>query len=214
MSVSWWPVQLQHGEVVLRPLRRRDKAAWDEVRAYNYDWLHPWEATHPPGADQGPATFAALVRLLEQQARQGNALPWALCWDPTGGEEPRRARLAGQVTVSGITRGSAMFAHVGYWVDRRAAGRGLVPTAVALATDYCFRELGLHRMEVAIRPENGNSLRVVQKLGFRHEGLRPRFLHINGEWRDHEIFALHREEIPGGLLARFEATRPGPSRTG
>lgn len=208
MSVPWWPARLQHGEVVLRPLKRRDKAAWDAVREYNYDWLRPWEATHPPGADPGPATFAALVRLLDQQARLGSALPWALCWDPTGGAEPGRARLVGQVTVSGITRGSAMFAQVGYWVDRRAAGRGLVPIAVAMATDYCFGELGLHRMEVAIRPENGNSLRVVQKLGFRHEGLRKDFLHIDGEWRDHDSFALTAPEVPGGLLSRLEHGSP------
>ena len=189
--------------MVLRPLRRRDKAAWDEVRAYNRDWLQPWEATPPPGADPGPATFGALVRLLDQQARRGQALPWALCLDEGGG--PDRARLVGQVTVTGITRGSAMFAQTGYWVDRRMAGRGLVPTAVALATDYCFGQLGLHRMEIAIRPENGNSLRVVQKLKFRHEGLRPRYLHINGDWRDHEIFALTVEEVAnGGLLARLE----------
>lgn len=214
MNSGWWPARLQHGEVALRPLKRRDKTAWDAVREYNRDWLGPWEATNPPGAEPGPPTFGALVRLLDRQARQGAALPWALCWDPTAGAEPGRASLVGQVTVSGITRGSAMFAQVGYWVDRRVAGRGLVPTGVAMATDYCFGRLGLHRMEIAIRPENGNSLRVVQKLGFRHEGLRPRYLHINGEWRDHEIFALHSEEVPGGLLARFEAARRGRHLTG
>ncbi len=95
-------------------------------------------------------------------------------------------------------------------MDRSAVGRpgGIIPTAVAMATDYCFAVLGLHRMEVAIRPENEKSLRVVRKLGFRHEGLRPRYLHIDGEWRDHEIFALHSEEVPGGLLARYEHGRP------
>lgn len=214
MAADYWPVRLQHGEVVLRPLRRRDKRAWDAIRAYNEEWLRPWEATNPPGAPPGPPTFGALVRMLEAQARQGAALPWALCWDQTGGEDPERARLAGQLTVSGIARGSAMFAQVGYWVDRRVAGRAMVPTGVAMATDFCFEHLGLHRMEVAIRPENANSLRVVQKLGFRHEGMRPRYLHINGDWRDHEIFALHAEEVPGGVLARWEAARRGRHLTG
>ena len=201
-----WPVQLTHGEVVLRPLRRRDQRQWDDVRAYNRDWLHPWEATMPPGGEPGPPTFAALVKLLDKQARQGLGLPWALCWNPEGGD-PAKARLVGQITVTGIARGSARFAQIGYWVDRRLAGRGLVPLGVALATDFCFTSLRLHRMEVAIRPENGNSLRVVQKLGFRYEGTRPRYLHINGDWRDHEVFALNAEEVPEGMLARWVASR-------
>lgn len=203
-----WPVQLTHGQVVLRPLRRRDQRDWDQVRGYNRDWLHPWEATLPPGGEPGPPTFGALVKLLDRQARQGFGLPWALGWNPDGAD-PARSRLVGQVTVTGIARGSARFGQIGYWVDRRLAGRGLVPTGVALATDFCFGPLRLHRIEIAIRPENGNSLRVVQKLGFRHEGLRPRYLHINGDWRDHEVFALHAEEVPEGLLARWEASRGG-----
>ena len=76
-----------------------------------------------------------------------------------------------------------------------------------MATDYCFGTLGLHRMEIIIRPENTASLRVVDKLGFRDEGYRPRFLHINGEWADHRSFALTSEEVPGGLLARWLKTR-------
>lgn len=96
-------------------------------------------------------------------------------------------------------------ASIGYWVDQRWAGRGIIPVAVALAADYCFDDLGLHRLEIAIRPENERSLRVVEKLGFRAEGVRPRFLHIDGDWRDHLIFALNAEEVPGGLLDRWES---------
>ena len=92
---------------------------------------------------------------------------------------------------------------VGYWVDQARAGRGIAPTAVAMATDHCFEALGLHRMEINIRPDNGPSLRVVEKLGFRDEGRRERFLHINGEWADHRSFALTSEEVPGGLLAAW-----------
>ena len=88
-------------------------------------------------------------------------------------------------------------------MSERFAGRGITPTSVALATDLCFRELGLHRMEICIRPENTASLRVVQKLGFRYEGLRRRFIHIAGDWRDHHAFALVREEVPEGVLQRW-----------
>ena len=75
------------------------------------------------------------------------------------------------------------------------AGRGVAPTAVALATDSLMQEIGLHRVEINIVPENSKSLRVVEKLGFRHEGLKQRYIHINGAWRDHYVFALTREDL-------------------
>jgi ribosomal-protein-alanine N-acetyltransferase len=134
-------------------------------------------------------------------------LPW-LVWLEPGGDR-NRAQLAGQLTVSGIVGGSASWGQIGYWVDQRLAGRGIIPTAVALAVDYCFRSMGLHRIEIAIRPENVRSLRVVEKLGFRSEGLRPRYLHIDGDWRDHLVFALNAEEVPEGLLPRWDNLRRG-----
>ena len=80
----------------------------------------------------------------------------------------------------------------------------MAPTALALAGDYLFGELRLHRLEVAIRPENEKSIRVVQKLGLRYEGERPRYLHVDGDWRDHSMFAVHAEEVgEGGLLGRL-----------
>jgi ribosomal-protein-alanine N-acetyltransferase len=95
----------------------------------------------------------------------------------------------------------------GYWVSRDVAGRGVIPTALALAVDHCFFTVGLHRIEVNIRPENQASLRVVEKLGFRQEGIRERFLHIDGDWRDHLSFALTADEVPDGLMRRWRASR-------
>jgi len=135
-------------------------------------------------------------------------LPWLVFVEEeveSRGRAP--SQLAGQLTVSGIVGGSASWGQVGYWVDQRFAGRGIIPTAVALACDYCFDVLSLHRIEIAIRPENDKSLRVVSKLGFRSEGVRPRYLHIDGEWRDHLVFALNAEEVPEGLLNRWQALR-------
>ena len=123
------------------------------------------------------------------------------------GTAQREGELVGQLTVSGITYGSLYSASIGYWVAQHVAGRGITPTAVALATDHCFTGLGLHRVEVNIRPENRPSLRVVEKLGFRDEGLRERYLHIQGAWCDHRTFALTTEDVPGGLLARWHAVR-------
>ena len=91
------------------------------------------------------------------------------------------------------------------------AGQGPTPLAVAMATDYGCGALKLHRVEIVIRPENMASLRVVEKLGFRREGPRPAYLHIDGGWRDHEVFALNADEVPGCLVevlaARHESSR-------
>lgn len=209
-----WPVQLEHGPIRLRPLRRRDQGVWNEIRRVNREWLGPWEATLPPGAEPGPPTWASLVSTLNRQARQGRILPWAIDYNAHPAAADSDPVLVGQLTVSAITYGSAGTAQIGYWIDKRWAGRGIVPTTVAMAVDYCFDEIRLHRIEVAIRPENTKSLRVVAKLGFRPEGVRPRYLHIDHDWRDHAIFALNKEEVPGGLLNRYlrrstEETRPG-----
>jgi [ribosomal protein S5]-alanine N-acetyltransferase len=200
-----WPVTLRHGPVILAPLRHRDRAAWERVRLENASWLRPWEATLPPGSQIGPSTYAGLVRSLTHQAREGRMLPWLVFYDDASNRS--KPRLAGQLTVSGIVGGSASWGQIGYWIDQKLAGRGIIPTAVALAVDYCFQVMSLHRIEIAIRPENTKSLRVVAKLGFRPEGLRPRYLHIDGDWRDHLVFALNAEEVPEGLMRRWENLR-------
>ena len=192
-----WPVTLVDGAVALRPLRQRDAREWREVRSRNAEWLRPWEATSPEPAVDAPPTYAAMVRRLRAEAREGRTMPFVVTF---GG------RLVGQLTVGGISWGSLRSAHIGYWVDERVAGRGIMPTAVALATDHLFA-IGLHRVEINIRPENVASRRVVEKLGFRPEGMRPRYLHIDGDWRDHLSFALTAEEVPGGLMARWHASQ-------
>jgi ribosomal-protein-alanine N-acetyltransferase len=203
-----WPVTLRHGPISLRPMRYRDQAEWERVRRANHTWLRPWEATLPSGSQTIPTSYAGLVRSLKQQARDGRMLPWLIFYDPAPSRgDKSKAQLVGQLTVSGIVGGSASWGQIGYWIDERFAGRGIVPAAVALAVDYCFEALSLHRIEIAIRPENEKSLRVVAKLGFRPEGLRPRYLHIDGDWRDHLVFALNAEEVPEGLLHRWESRR-------
>jgi [ribosomal protein S5]-alanine N-acetyltransferase len=196
VTSSGWPAVLREGDVVLRPLRLRDASAWRELRAANTAWLAPWEATSPDGAPP-LRSFPGLVRELNRQGRSGAAMPFAI---------EHAGRLAGQLTVGGVAWGAMRSAHVGYWIDGRLAGRGITPLAVAMAVDHCFGTVGLHRVEVNIRPENTASLRVVAKLGFRPEGSRARYLHINGGWRDHLSFALTAEELPDGLMARWRAS--------
>ncbi len=198
-----WPVTLECGDLILRPIKHRDKAEWTQVRARNAAWLAPWEASNPAPGGELPS-FGAMVRALNVQARSASALPFLITERMPSQSRPV---LVGQLTVSSIVWGSAMMATLGYWVDQARAGRGIAPTAVAMATDHCFRVLGLHRMEINIRPENAASLRVVEKLGFRDEGMRRRYLHINGSWADHRSFALTAEEVPHGLLKPWLAAR-------
>lgn len=196
-----WPAHLRHGAVEVRPLQRRDAAAWSEVRLANERWLSEWESL-PPGtfgsyADRHtPVAYRRLLRTLRASTRAGTHLSFAVTHD---------GALAGQVTVGNIVRGSFNSAYLGYWVDRRRAGRGIAPVAIALVTDHCFGPGRLHRVEANVRPENIASRRVMEKLGFREEGLHRRYLLINGVYRDHIGYALTVEDVPGGLLARYLA---------
>ena len=193
---------MSEGPIGLRPIRVRDRGEWQQVSARNRDWLRRWEATVPPAAPGRPTgprpTYRQMVRFLRAEARGGRMLPFVVTYN---------GQLVGQLTVGGITWGSMCSANIGYWVDEAVAGRGIIPTAMALAVDHCFRDLGLHRIEVCIRPENGPSRRVVEKLGFREEGLRPRYLHIDGGWRDHLVYALTVDEVPEGMLGRWRGIR-------
>ncbi|MEB4614102.1 GNAT family N-acetyltransferase [Leucobacter sp. M11] len=188
--------ELRHGRVGLRLIRRSDARTLQRLLAENRDWLEPWEATNPDGLRQvpGSASMRPAVAWMLANAKAGTSVPFVITLD---------GRMVGQLTVSGITWGALRAANLGYWIAEEAAGHGVTTVAVALATDDLLFRRGLHRMEICIRPENAASLRIVEKLGFRPEGIRPRFIHIDGDWRDHAVFALNREEVPGGVLRRF-----------
>lgn len=197
-----WPVTLEHQNLVLRPFRVSDRLEWEAVRAHNADWLTPWDAT-TPRRGEAPRSFRQMVGNLNREARRGHGFPWLVCWRGPDAAVDAPARIVGQLVVSSVTRGAAQNASIGYWIDQRVAGRSLMPSAVAMATDFLFTRAGLHRVEINVVPDNQPSHRVVEKLGFRFEGVRQRYLHINGAWADHDAFALTAEEIPdGGLLSR------------
>jgi ribosomal-protein-alanine N-acetyltransferase len=199
-----WPTTLTEPSLLdepvgLRPVRVKDASIWRETRVRNAAWLRPWEPTNPetPLYRSSLGPYVAMARTMRKEARQGLTLPWVITY---GGQ------FAGQLTMGSIVWGSARSAQVGYWIDEAHAGRGVTPTALALALDHCFFVVGLHRVEATIRPENHASRRVAEKLGFRDEGLRRRSLHIDGSWRDHLCYALTAEDVQGGLMARWRST--------
>jgi ribosomal-protein-alanine N-acetyltransferase len=133
-------------------------------------------------------------RAASRRARAGTSLPFALRY---------QGRLAGQVTVDNIVRGALRSGHLGYWLDRGVSGRGVASLAVALVCDHAFGPVGLHRLQADIRPENGPSRRLVERLGFRQEALFRSYLDIDGAWRDHLGYALLAEDAPEGVLTRW-----------
>jgi len=188
------PMALVGSDVTLRPIRYRDRSEWNRVRAENREWLTPWEATLPHIPSDSPAyesstdrpSFFQMVTLLRREARTGRSYSF-LIW--------HQKNLVGQITMGGVTYGAMRGAHIGYWIDRNFANRGFTTQAVELISNFGFTELGLHRIEINVRPENGASCRVAEKAGFEFEGFRKAFLHIDGAWRDHKCFVKNNELI-------------------
>src|SRR3954454_2197190 len=197
-----WPARLAYGPVELTAPRRGDAADWSRIRLANEDWLAPWEpsAAQPWRLRHSPAAYRAMRRAVARRARLGASLPFVIRVD---------GRLAGQVTIDNVVRGAMRSGHLGYWIDRAVAGRGMASLAVALVCDHAFGPAGLHRLQADIRPENVPSRRLVERLGFRQEGLFRSYLDIDGGWRDHLGYALLAEEARGGVVARWQARSPG-----
>lgn len=123
-----WPVTMQAGGVVLRPMRRADEARWTTTRELDWDWLGPWEATKPPGSHERVGGYRMMIARNRRRAKEGTFLPWAIGWDDGWPDRPALNRdttpLIGQLTVSSISLGSAMSCSMGYWVASAYAGRG------------------------------------------------------------------------------------------
>lgn len=199
-------VVLRFKDLELSRLRFRDRKTYIDIREHSADWLLPWDATLPLTAvteglrldakfnQASTAAFSSLYFAARKANEAGSGLTLAM---------RNRGKLIGIITAANILYGAARSCQVGYWIDRRFAGRGYSTWAVALLIDYLILERQLNRVEIAIRPENQASLRVVQKLDLRAEGLRPRYLHIAGDWRDHLIFAIDSSEIGNGLVLKL-----------
>ena len=183
----------------MRPPRLRDGRTWSEIRLRNEMWLLKWEPTSPHSwvERNSVSAWPPLLSALRKAGRAGTMLPFVITY---------QGAFAGQMNVSNVVHGVLKSCTVGYWVDRDLAGRGIVPTALALVIDHCLAEVGLHRVEVDIRPENTASLRVVEKLGFTEIGTAPGFLHIAGDWRDHRVFQVLATQVGDGLVTRLSST--------
>lgn len=182
---------IKSGEISLRPLRYKDRKVWEEVRRVNREWLSPWEATRPSiDGDDPLLSYFAMVRQANRDARDLRSLSLGI-WLKQGDHQI----FVGQITLGGLSFGAYRGGYIGYWVDRRFANKGITTRAVLALTQYGFQELKLHRIEINMRPENAASQRVAEKAGYIFEGIRNRYLHIDGDWRDHKIFVKENPEI-------------------
>ena len=161
-------------EVVVRPVARQDAVelirANLDSRAHHAPWVEPF-------TDQ--AGFEAWFARSQDDRQVGLV---AL--------HPETGLAVGVFNLSEIVRGSFQSAYLGYYGMAAFARRGLMTQALRLATRYAFDDLGLHRLEANIQPDNLASIALVRRVGFRMEGFSPRYLRIGGVWRDHQRWAL------------------------
>jgi ribosomal-protein-alanine N-acetyltransferase len=176
-----------HGrELFLRHPAMGDYAAWAELRAMSRHHLTVWE----PQWARDELTRSAFRRRLRQYQRelredQGYAFLIFRSADAT---------LLGGLSVSNVRRGVAQAASIGYWIGVPHIRRGHMGDAVKACLPYAFNTLGLHRLEAACLPHNVPSQRVLEKAGFKREGMARRYLKINGVWQDHDLFALLQDD--------------------
>jgi ribosomal-protein-alanine N-acetyltransferase len=168
----------QTSRVLLRSPRAEDESEFTALARSSRPFFAGWAA--PPST---AAAFAAYLR--HNTADTFEALLLIRREDQA---------ILGAVNLSEIVRGVFQNAYLGYWIGAPFARQGYMREGLALALDHAFRSLRLHRLEANIQPANMASIRLVKSLGFRREGFSPRYLKIGGRWRDHERWAILRED--------------------
>ncbi|MEU4270487.1 GNAT family N-acetyltransferase [Streptomyces sp. NPDC026092] len=166
----------------IRPATAADAPALAAALSRNRAHMRPWE----------PYRSEAYYTAEGQAARLGDG---GRRWFAVDGDE-----IVASATLSGIALGPFRSASLGYWVDARCTGQGLATRLVEEVCRAAREELGLHRIEAGTVLANHASQRVLAKSGFERIGTAPRYLHIDGEWRDHHLFQriLHDESPPQG----------------
>ena len=174
------PSVLEEGERVhIRRVRAEDEQELCTLRRDSWEFLAPWE---PWPVDMSPHGSRWFQRFLSS-ARRPDAEKLLVVRRDDG-------VVLGNVNLSQIVRGAFLSGILGYWIGAAYARQGFMQEGLELVLRHAFGTLGLHRVEANIRPENEASLALVRRAGFAKEGFSPRYLHIAGEWRDHERWAL------------------------
>ena len=173
----------------IRPLEPSDAEEYLALLTRNKDFLQPYEPVRPPeywtlaGQQDQLAVGAAEWEI-------GSGYAFAII-DRSDGA------IVGRVALANVVRKAWQNATLGYWLDQERNGRGLTTDAAQLAVGFGFGDAALHRVQAGVMPRNERSVRVLEKIGMRVEGLALRYLLINGAWEDHRMYALTADEWAG-----------------
>ncbi|MGA7713100.1 MAG: GNAT family N-acetyltransferase [Rhizomicrobium sp.] len=176
--------------VYLRYPRIADYLVWSRLRGESRNFLAPWEPSW--AADElTKGAFRRRIKRYQKETRQDSAYAFFVFRSEDNA-------LMGGCTLSNVRRGVTQCCALGYWIGERFARQGYMYDALRALVPFIFSTLGLHRIEAACLPSNEPSKNLLVKTGFRQEGLAKRYLQINGEWRDHALFALLEDEAQVG----------------
>ena len=176
--------------LILRAPQAGDYAAWSLLRMESRDFLTPWEPTWNED-DLTRNSFRLRVKRAAREIASDEAYSLFVL-------DARSEMLLGGLTLGLVRRGVAQACTLGYWMGARHAGKGHMSEAVRGALRFAFQDLALHRVEAACLPNNEPSRRLLERVGFRHEGLARSYLRINGAWADHLLYAaLASDRLPG-----------------
>ena len=172
---------LKSDRIFMRPPQMTDWSQWAEVRGKNKDHIQPFE----PRWAENALDEDFFERRIHRQAREwqaGRANAFVIFKNDH--------QLIGGMNINNICRGAAQYAALGYWIDQNHEGQGCMREALELTLKYCFKDLGLHRVNASCLPHNTRSKKTLLNAGFKEEGFAEKYLQINGEWQDHELFGL------------------------
>lgn len=179
---------IEAGKVVLRTPRMDDYADWARLRAKSRAFLEPWEPSWPHD-DLTAAAFRLRVKRYNREIRDDMSYPFFV--SRRGDSE-----FIGALTLSNIRRGAAQMASLGYWIGEPFANQGHMTQSIRAMLPFAFGHLHLHRVEAACLPSNMPSIGLLEKCGFKQEGLARSYLKINGKWQDHLLFAILAGDLP------------------
>ena len=181
--------QLETARMVLRLPQHADYRDWavlrDESRAFLVPWEPAWSADH-----LSRKAFTNRVYWAARAEAAGTALPLFLISKAEG-------RVIGAITLDSIRRGPAQAGTLGYWIGARYARQGFMREAIGAVVTPAFGALDLSRLEAACLPENAASRGVLEKSGFKYEGVAQAYLQINGRWRNHVLYSNLRADRRG-----------------
>lgn len=169
-------------KVVLRTPQMSDYPAWAELRAASHEFLTPWEPLWATD-ELSRASFRRRVRHYLRDLREDVGYALFIFAAMSGS-------LVGGLTLCNVRRGVTQSCTLGYWIGAKYAQQGYMTAAVRAVIPFVFDSLELHRLEAACLPSNTASIKLLERTGFKREGLARRYLRINGVWQDHLLYAL------------------------